>query len=220
MVNFIKLLAEKQKMISYTKNNGEIVAATILQLYPHYFFDESKEDYNGNINLYLCSKSLSLRKQKLTKSTYQLFEKRHLLPMQKIMRSSVNNKILELLVKDNILHKKFNLIKFLRLDKLKCEYVDIITNSKGRGFTGTIKRFNFKQGPKTHGSKSYRRPGSIGAGTSPGRVLKNKRMAGHCGNEKITIKNLKVLSKSNYTLTIKGSIPGRIGGDVFVIIKY
>lgn len=218
MNNFIKLLAEKHKMISFTKNNGEVVAATVLNLYPHYFFDLKN---NGElIDLYLCSKAFSLRKNKLTKSRLSQFERKHLLPMQKIIRSKINISTIQKLVENNILHKKYNLLRFLRIDKLVCESVDIIANTKGRGFTGTIKRFHFKQGPKTHGSKSYRRPGSIGAGTTPGRVLENKRMAGHLGNNKITVKNLHVLAKTNYTLIVQGAVPGTVGSDVFIVIKY
>jgi len=220
MTNFIKLLAEKNKMISFTKENGEVVAATVLNLYPHYFFDLTNKYDKEYMNLYLCSKSFSLRKNKLTKPIYCMFEKRHLLPMQKIIKSKVTSTILKKLIKNNILQEKYNLLRFLRLDNLKCESVDVIANTKGRGFTGTIKRFNFKQGPKTHGSKSYRRPGSIGAGTTPGRVLENKRMAGRSGNNRITIKNIQVLSKTKYTLIVKGPVPGTVGGDVFIVIKY
>lgn len=206
-------------MISFTKNDGEIVPATILNLYPHYVFDLTNDDSSGNIKLYLCSKSFSIRKNKLTKSILCLFERRHLLPMQKILRSNINISILQKLIENKILHEKYNLLRFVRLDNLDCDFVDVISNTKGRGFAGTIKRYNFKQGPKTHGSKSHRRPGSIGAGTTPGRVLKNKRMAGHLGNNKVTIKNIQILSRMKYTLIVKGPIPGAAGNDVLVVIK-
>lgn len=220
MIYFIKLLAEKQKMISFTKDNGETIAATVLQLYPHYFFDISKKDINGNFKMFLCSKSLSLRKQRLTKRLFCLFERRNLLPMSKILCSKVNNEILDKLIRDKVFYDKYNLIRFIHLDNLNCARIDIIAKSKGRGFTGTVKRYNFKQGPKTHGSKSYRRPGSIGAGTTPGRVLKNKRMAGHSGNVKVTLKNVEILLKSGYNLIVKGPVPGPIGKDVLIVVKF
>lgn len=81
----------------------------------------------------------------------------------------------------------------------------------GRGFTGTIKRWNFRRGPMAHGSKSHRIPGSIGAGTTPSRVVKGKKMAGHYGYENVTIRNLtivKVDSEKNL-LFVKGSVPGK-----------
>ena len=70
------------------------------------------------------------------------------------------------------------------------ELVDVTGVSKGHGFTGTIARHHFKRGPKTHGSNNYRQPGSIGAGTTPGRVFKGTKMGGHMGDERVTVKKL------------------------------
>ena len=91
------------------------------------------------------------------------------------------------------------------------EHLDITGISKGRGFQGTVKRHHFSGGPKTHGqSDRHRAPGSIGAGTSPGKVLKGHKMSGHMGHVKVTVKNLEVVSvdpKRNAVL-IKGAVPG------------
>ncbi len=92
--------------------------------------------------------------------------------------------------------------------------------SKGRGFAGVVKRHHFSGGPKTHGqSDRHRAPGSIGATTYPGRVLKGKRMAGHMGNRKVTVRNLQVVGvdAGRNLLLIKGAIPGARGG--LLIIK-
>lgn len=89
--------------------------------------------------------------------------------------------------------------------------VDITGYSKGKGFSGTIKRWNFSSQDATHGnSLSHRAPGSIGQNQSPGRVLKGKKMAGHLGNERTTIHNLQVIKIDfiNNIILIKGSIPG------------
>jgi large subunit ribosomal protein L3 len=87
--------------------------------------------------------------------------------------------------------------------------------SKGKGFQGVVKRHGFKGGPRTHGqSDRERAPGSIGMSTTPGRVFKGKRMAGRMGGERITVKNLEILSVSDDGITIKGLIPGSIGGLV------
>ncbi len=96
--------------------------------------------------------------------------------------------------------------------------VNIQAKSIGKGFTGNIKRNNFKRGPMTHGSKNHRQPGSIGQSTTPGRVFKNKKMAGHAGFLINTIKNLKILDidKTNSLLYLKGSIPGKSGNVVFI----
>lgn len=94
---------------------------------------------------------------------------------------------------------------------------DIITVtgvSKGKGFAGAIKRWGFSGGPKTHGqSDRHRSPGSIGAGTTPGRVLRGKKMAGRMGGDRITVKNLRVLSvdSENNKLIVTGLVPGASG---------
>ncbi len=91
--------------------------------------------------------------------------------------------------------------------------------SKGRGFQGGVRRHGFAGGPKTHGqSDRWRAPGSIGSGTTPGRVLKGKRMAGHMGVETVTTRGLEIVGvdKANNLLTIKGAVPGATGGLVIV----
>lgn len=88
--------------------------------------------------------------------------------------------------------------------------VNIAGTSKGRGFTGVIKRWGFQRGPETHGSMSHRAPGSIGASAFPSRVIKGKRMPGHYGNTRVTVKSLEVVEvrpESNLLL-IKGAVPG------------
>ena len=99
------------------------------------------------------------------------------------------------------------------------EKVDVTGKSIGKGFQGTVKRWNFSRGPMGHGSKNHREPGSIGAGTTPGRVIKGKRMAGNMGNEKVTITKLTVVKvdNENNLLLVKGSVPGPEGKLVTVV---
>lgn len=92
--------------------------------------------------------------------------------------------------------------------------VDVTGTSKGKGFAGVVKRWNFRGGSKTHGqSDRHRAPGSIGQGTTPGRVYKGKKMAGRMGGETKTIKNLKIISLDveNNMVSILGSVPGSQG---------
>jgi len=93
------------------------------------------------------------------------------------------------------------------------DLVDVTGTSKGRGFAGTVKRHHFKRGPKTHGSDNYRKPGSIGPGTTPGRVYKGLRMSGHLGAARSTIKKLQVVrvDAERNLLLVKGSVPGSPG---------
>lgn len=100
------------------------------------------------------------------------------------------------------------------------DHVDIVGTSKGRGFAGTIKRYNFNRGPKTHGQSDRERAvGSIGATSTPGRVFKGKKMPGRMGNQRVTAQNLEVMvvDDERNLLAVKGSIPGAKGG--LVVIK-
>lgn len=89
------------------------------------------------------------------------------------------------------------------------DIVDVIGVSKGKGYAGVVKRHHFKGGPRTHGqSDRERAPGAIGSTTTPGRVYKGKRMAGRMGQEKVTVKNLKVVDVNDEKILIKGLVPG------------
>jgi len=91
--------------------------------------------------------------------------------------------------------------------------VDVTGKSIGKGFQGTVKRHNFSRGPMSHGSKNHRLPGSIGPGTTPGRVYKGLKMAGKMGNEQVTVAKLKVarVDTEKSLLLVKGSVPGPEG---------
>jgi len=109
---------------------------------------------------------------------------------------------------------QFEVGQVLNVDLLSVdELVNIKGKTIGKGFSGLQKRHNFTRGPMTHGSKNHRAPGSIGMGTTPGRVLPGKKMAGQLGNKLTTIKKLKViqLSSEENILVIKGSVPGKPG---------
>lgn len=111
--------------------------------------------------------------------------------------------------------KEFSLIEKNVGDKLDLSQfevgslVTVSATSKGKGFTGTVKRHNFSTGPKTHGSNNYRQPGSIG-GAYPQRVIKGKKMAGHMGYAKVTTKGLKVINidLENKVIMLRGAVPG------------
>ena len=98
------------------------------------------------------------------------------------------------------------------------DIVDVIGTSKGKGYAGVVKRHHFKGGPRTHGqSDRERAPGSIGQTTTPGRVYKGKRMAGHMGHERVTVENLLVMSVDDNHVLVKGLIPGSVKS--FVTLK-
>jgi large subunit ribosomal protein L3 len=96
--------------------------------------------------------------------------------------------------------------------------VDVTGVSKGKGTAGVIKRHNFRRGPKTHGSDHHRAPGSIGPGTTPGRVYRGLKMSGHMGDETVTVKKVRVVrtDPDRNLLLVKGSLPGARGGLILV----
>ena len=101
----------------------------------------------------------------------------------------------------------------------KDERVDVVGTSKGRGFAGVVKRYGFAGGPKTHGqSDRLRAPGSLGSGTTPGRVWKGKRGPGRMGNERVTSSNIRVVlvDPERNLIAVDGSVPGPKGGMVVI----
>lgn len=115
---------------------------------------------------------------------------------------------------------KFEIGQVINVDLFSAgQLVNIKGKTIGKGFSGLQKRHNFTRGPMTHGSKNHRAPGSIGMGTTPGRVLPGKKMSGQLGNNVKTIKKVKVIqldSKENI-LVLKGSVPGKPGNLLSII---
>ena len=98
------------------------------------------------------------------------------------------------------------------------DLVDVTGLSKGRGFAGTIKRHHFHRGPVTHGSTNTRQPGSIGAGTTPGRVYKGMKMSGHLGDNRVTVQKLRVVrvDAERQLLLVRGAVPGARNGLLLI----
>lgn len=98
------------------------------------------------------------------------------------------------------------------------QFVDVIGQSKGKGFQGVMKRHNYAGQPMSHGSKMHRRTGAVGAGSTPGRVWKNEGMPGHMGDERVTIQNLRILQvrEADGVIVVSGAIPGAKGSHVVV----
>jgi len=90
--------------------------------------------------------------------------------------------------------------------------------TKGRGFTGVVKRWSFSGGRTTHGSKFHRKGGSVGQNVMPGKIWKGKKMAGRYGNEQVTVKNLEIVKvvPADNTIVVKGAVPGATGGIVYI----
>ena len=147
---------------------------------------------------------VDVKPEKLNKPEAGVFNKRNV-PAFKIVREIRD---MEGEIGDKITVELFKEDKFVKVSSF----------SKGKGFAGVVKRWGFHGWPKTHGSDAERRPGSIGAGTFPGKVLKGKHMPGHLGVDWTTVSNLelvKVVPEKNLLL-VKGSVPGAKNGLVIV----
>lgn len=204
MVN--TLLGTKVGMTSSYDARGRRVGATIVSISPNYITQiKTKEGKDG-----YDSVQLGYKEKKSTKKPQIGHVKKAGLDMRVRFFREVEGDLTDLQPGQEI-----NLGQVFSIgDSVKVSGI-----SKGRGFAGGMKRHGFHGGPKTHGqSDRHRAPGSIGSGTTPGRVWKGKKMAGHMGVERVSYKNLEVVAvdKANNTLTIKGGIPGPSGSLVVI----
>lgn len=204
MVN--TLLATKKGMISSYDARGRRVGATILEVSPNTITQIKSQEKDGYQAVQLgFSFKKGVKKPQLghlKKANYNLGVR--------WMREVRVESIADLEPGKQILVNQV----FSKGDVVKATGV-----SKGRGFAGGVKRYNFRGGPKTHGqSDRHRAPGSSGSGTTPGRVYKGHRGPGHYGVDTVSYLNLEVLSvdRANNLLTIKGGVPGPVGGLVVV----
>ena len=196
----IGLLGNKIGMTQIFDESGNIIPVTILKVGPCIITQiktEMKDGYNAIQVGYSNTSNKSL-----TQSELGHLQKSNIQPLKYLKEFRIDN------VED------FEVGQVLNVDLLsENQLVNIKGKTIGKGFSGLQKRHNFTRGPMTHGSKNHRAPGSIGMGTTPGRVLPGKKMAGQLGNKLTTIKKLKViqLSSEENILIIKGSVPGKPG---------
>jgi large subunit ribosomal protein L3 len=118
--------------------------------------------------------------------------------------------------------ENYSLGQIIKVDLFNIgQLVNITAKTIGKGFTGLQKRHHFARGPMSHGSKNHRAPGSIGAGTTPGRVFPQKKMSGHHGNINSTISKLEILGidKKENLLLLKGAVPGKSGNFISISIS-
>ncbi len=197
------ILGKKLGMTRYFDQNGNHVPATLIEAGPCKVVQIKNMDKDG-YNAVQVGYQEQMEKR-VTKPLLKHFEKANVKP-QKILKEFRDFEG-EVKVGDDISVNLFS----------EGELVKVTGISKGRGFAGVVKRYNFGGGPKTHGqSDRHRTPGSIGQSAWPKRVMKGLRMAGQMGNENVTIRNLeilKVIPEKNQIL-VKGSVPGARNGIV------
>nr|YP_010156000.1 ribosomal protein L3 [Cumathamnion serrulatum]QQY85318.1 ribosomal protein L3 [Cumathamnion serrulatum] len=206
----ICMLGRKIGMTQIFNQEGSAIPATILEVGPCTITNitNKKKDEQQNIQIGYQY----INPQKLTKANIGNFNK-FKIPCFKYLK--------EYKIPINKLDS-INIGQILTVQQFQIGHlINISGISIGKGFSGYQKRHNFTRGPMSHGSKNHRQPGSIGAGTTPGRVFPGKKMAGRMGGSKITVKNLQILDINikNHIIIVKGSVPGKNGNILYLYKK-
>ncbi len=195
------LLGRKIGMTQVFSEHGEVIPVTVIQAGPCVVTQIRTTDRDGYEAVQIGFEQVPQRK--LTKP-----QQGHLAAANMLVRH-----LREFSADDPSAHAVGEIIK---VDMFQAgQLVDISGTSKGRGFAGVVKRHGFRGGPKTHGqSDRHRAPGSIGGGTSPGRVWKGQRMAGRMGGKRVTVQNLEVVDviAEKNLLLVRGAVPGALNG--------
>lgn len=213
-MSFPRLIGRKRGMTQVFTEDGSAVPVTVVELLPLTVTQVKTVDNDGYSAIqfgYVPAKA-----KHLTKAQQQHLEKNGNPLMRKLKEVRLN-------AADLAAYKVGDVINPVGDGSFLNEgiLINVTGKSIGKGFQGNTKRWNHHRGPMSHGSKSHRLPGSIGAGTTPGRVFKGLQMAGNMGNEQVTVKNLRVIrviAEKNVVL-IKGAVPGVEGGLVVLQAK-
>jgi large subunit ribosomal protein L3 len=204
------ILGRKVGMTQLLTQRGAVVPVTIIEAGPCYVTQIKTQENDGYTAIQLGFEPTEPRR--LTKGQLGHLRRRNLnLPALRVLRE-IRVKAAEL--------ERYKLGQKLLADVFAVgDRVDVRGVSKGRGFQGGVKRHGFRGGPRTHGqSDRLRAPGASSSGTTPGRLYKGKRMAGHMGNRAVTISNLRVVlvDPERNLLAVRGSVPGAKGGLLLI----
>jgi large subunit ribosomal protein L3 len=204
----IGLIGKKQGMTKVFTPEGDAIAVTVVSVEPNTITQIKLKDNDGYSAVQVTT---GTKKEKhLTMPQLGHFKKHSINPGEGLWEFRVTEEeASELTVGNSLLMDQFE----------EGQYVDVSSNSKGKGFAGTVKRWNFQMQDATHGNSiSHRAPGSIGQCQTPGKVWKGKKMAGHMGDVKKTIQNLRITSidTEKNLLLIKGPIPGPTGSNIIL----
>ena len=204
----VEMVGKKVGMTRLFLEEGESLPVTVLEIQPNRITQIKTEDGEGYSSIQVTTGEGS--QKKIVKPELGHFAKAKVGVGRGLWEFRVDNKELEGLE----VGEEYSLDTFEPGQK-----VDVRGVSKGKGFAGTIKRWNFKGQDNTHGNSiSHRAPGSIGQCQTPGRVFKGKKMSGHMGAVNVTTQNLEVVQvdREKNLILVKGAVPGSAGGDVVV----
>ncbi len=198
------MLGNKIGMMQIFDGSGNAIPATVIKVGPCFITQIKSKDLCGYTSIQLGYDSSSKR---IPKPEEGHLKKNNLLPF-KHLKEYKTEVLPNYTIGEKIDLKIFEGVKF----------VNVSGQTIGKGYTGNIKRHGFNRGAMTHGSKHHRLQGSLGAGTTPGRVFPGKRMSGRMGGNQRTIRNLEILQTNtdHNLLVVKGSIPGKKGNLVSI----
>jgi len=203
----IGILGNKIGMTQIFDKNGDVISVTVIKTGPCVITQIKSLENCGYNAIQVGYTEISANSKSLTKPRLGHFNKVNL-PAYRFLKEFRMENLNDYKVGEIFTVEKFKIGQFVNISGL----------SIGKGFAGNVKRNNFATGPKTHGSKHHRLQGSLGAGTTPGRVFPGKKMSGHLGNTQVTIKSLQIIdidTKENL-LIVKGAIPGKSGNLVSI----
>ncbi len=201
------IIGKKVGMTQIFDSSGNVIPVTVIEAGPCYVTQVRSAERDGYIAIQLGFSET--KPQRLTQGQLGHLRRNNLPALRYLREFRVKSGDIDVAEGEQIKADVFTV----------GERVDVIGTSKGRGFAGTIKRHHFNRQPKTHGSSDrVRAPGSVGAGTSPGRVIKGLRMSGHMGDDRVTTENLEVVvvDAERNLIAVRGSIPGAKGGIVML----
>nr|QCI06922.1 ribosomal protein L3 [Halydictyon mirabile] len=204
----IGLMGKKIGMTQIFNDMGQAIPVTLLYIGPCTITNIINNELKTYSKIQIGYEYIN--PQKLTKSEIGYFHKIKL-PCFKYLIEYQNSE-----------QNKLTIGQILSIKNLTIgNYINVSGLSIGKGFSGYQKRHHFSRGPMSHGSKNHRQPGSIGAGTTPGRVFPGKKMSGRMGGNKVTIKNLKIIDIriQENIIILKGSVPGKIGNLLYLYNK-
>ncbi len=202
----VGLLGNKIGMTQIFDESGNIIPVTILKVGPCVVTQVKTKSKDGYDSVQIGYGNVSSKA--LTQPELGHLQKSNIQPLKYLKEFKITKE------------SEFSIGQVLNVDSFSTgQFVNIRGKSVGKGFAGLQKRHNFTRGPMTHGSKNHRAPGSIGMGTTPGRVLPGKKMAGQLGNKITTIKKLTVIqiNSEENVLVIKGSVPGKPGNLLSIV---
>lgn len=199
------IIGRKQGMTQIFGDKGVVIPVTVVEIAPCVITQIKTAEHDGYNAIQVAAEDI--KKARANKPRAGVFKKANTAP-KRILREFRVETTEDRQVGDTLTCEVF----------IEGEVVDVTARTKGRGFTGVVKRWNQHIGPKAHGSGYHRGVGSMGCNSDPSRVFKNKKMAGQYGNEQVTIQNLTVVrvDKAKNCLFIKGGIPGADGALVTI----